>query len=200
MMSEITSKLQPRSSARMTSNNSILRNTTDLNHLSLKYPMRRRILYLTRIYWPREAQRTFFKSDMVISPRFGRPFGGRCWLVRSSIEVIQCDILNESISILKFKINNRYVCVIGVYLPYDDNKQNSYAQYSSILLCLGELVKDFISENFSVIIGGDFNADISRGKRFDVLLQQFIKDGSKYSCCPICSRLNKINLSNFTST
>ena len=109
---------------------------------------------------------------MVISPRFG----GRCWLVKSSIEVVQCDFLNESISILKFKINNRYVCVIGVYLPYDDSKQNSYAQYSSLLLCLGELVRDLISENFSVIIGGDFNADISRGKRFDVLLQRFIED------------------------
>lgn len=122
--------------------------------------------------------RVFFKSDMVISPRFGRPYGGRCWFVRNSIEVISCDFINESISILKFKKNNKLFCVIGVYLPYDDNKQGSFSEYSSLLCYIRELVRDTISEGFSVFIGGDFNADVKRGNRFDVLLQNYINENN----------------------
>jgi exonuclease III len=110
---------------------------------------------------------------MIISPRFGRPYGGRCWFVRNSIEVISCDFINESISILIFKKNNKLFCVIGVYLPYDDNKQHSFSEYSSLLCFIREFVRDKIKEGYTIFIGGDFNADVNRGNRFDLLLSEF---------------------------
>ena len=120
--------------------------------------------------------RVFFKSDMVVSPRFGRPYGGRCWFVRNSIKLVSIDFINESISVLRFVKDNKEFCVIGVYFPYDDRQTGSLSDYSSLLCLVGELAKDLILEGVTVFIGGDFNADVNRDNRFDRYLQDFITD------------------------
>lgn len=49
--------------------------------------------------------KTYFQSDMDIqlSRKFsGRPFGGKCWLVKNDIKVISVDFNNPDFSIIKF--------------------------------------------------------------------------------------------------
>jgi len=41
-----------------------------------------------------------------------------------------------------------------------------------------KLVFEYSRQNYSVLIGGDFNADVNRGNRFDVLLNSFISENN----------------------
>ena len=114
------------------------------------------------------------KSDMVVSPRFGRPYGGRAWLVRNSIEVIHKDFLNEHISVIVLKKDNVFFTVVGVYMPYDNKSQLSWSKFSSLLILIEEVCQYYVDMGHIVTVAGDFNADPSRGNRFDNRLKSFV--------------------------
>ena len=142
------------------------------------------ILFLSET-WLKEEQRyvlssisqdhnVYFKSDMALTPRYGRPYGGRCWYVRKFIEVTQCDFINESVSVLSFKYQGQSFSVIGVYLPFDDKTSFTLNEYESLLSLVREIVLNYKRQGNIVLIGGDFNADVNRGNRFDRLLRVFV--------------------------
>jgi len=51
---------------------------------------------------------------MIVSPRFGRPYGGRAWFVRKSIEVVNSDFINEHVSVIVLKKDNILFTLMGV--------------------------------------------------------------------------------------
>ena len=126
-----------------------------------------------------EDHNVFFRSDMTISPRFGRPYGGRAWYIRKTIEVIHCDFTNEHLSVIVFKKDNIYFTVMGVYLPYDNRQYYSLNEYTSLLCLIQEISQYSVDKGHIVLIAGDFNADVNRGNRFDNLLQKFVSE-NKY--------------------
>jgi len=58
--------------------------------------------------------KVLFKSDMIISPRFCRHYGGRAWFVRKSIEVVHSDFINEHVSVIVLKKDNILFTLMGV--------------------------------------------------------------------------------------
>jgi hypothetical protein len=64
--------------------------------------------------------------------------------------------------------------LVGVHIPFDVNTAYRISQYKTNLEFLSSIIDDNQFE--MVLIGGDFNSDLSRGKRFDSLLCDFINE------------------------
>ena len=121
------------------------------------------------------------KADMIIYPTSGRPFGGRVFIVNKKITIINHAFINQYLSTLSISINNKLITCIACYLPYDNGSYLNFAEFSSCLQVTYELLKFFESKDHFVIVIGDFNADILRKKRFDVVLNNFIlNNGLKF--------------------
>ncbi|CAF0738357.1 unnamed protein product [Brachionus calyciflorus] len=59
-------------------------------------------------------------------------------------------------------------------LKFDDNSNESYDCFKSDLLILESEIKYNLDRNLPFVIMGDWNADLSREKRFDKLFKEFI--------------------------
>ena len=76
--------------------------------------------------------------------------------------------MNEHVSYVKIDYKGCKYLLIGVYLPYVKNKIDSLMEYEMNLSILSEFIKNSrVTNEFSITIGGDFNADCYRQKRFD---------------------------------
>ena len=127
----------------------------------------------------------FFESDMpahnsTVSTR-GRPFGGRCWCIKKGIVINSHEVITKDVSVLDVQITkdgtSSSMLIIGLWIPFDDGSIEKFASFKSIISLLESFVHNFNTLNNSqcpIIIMGDFNADISRGKRFDEALRVFI--------------------------
>jgi hypothetical protein len=121
---------------------------------------------------------------MLISPAKGRPFGGRVFMINKLIKIINSEFINKHVSYILFTSNNRKFCNIYTYLPYDDNTQLTLSEFISCLQIIGELFKFFGNKEYKVSIMGDFNADLLRMKRFDLILKEFIVDNDLHVLSP----------------
>ncbi len=114
--------------------------------------------------------KVFSKSDLAINSR-GGPFGGTGWVIHKDFTILHhrtSYITNEYMSIKWL--------IIGVYMPFDNNKIDSYSDYETNLSIISELSNSYKRMgDYNIIIGGDFNADLKRNKRFDKRLNKFIK-------------------------
>ena len=115
----------------------------------------------------------FYKSDFVLNT-VGRPFGGSCWFINKKVKIIQTEFLNEHVSYVKIEYQGCKYLIIGVYMTYDNNKMDSLIEYEMNLSILSELVKNVgVTNEYRTIMGGDFNADCYRQKRFDNKFTEF---------------------------
>ena len=106
-------------------------------------------------------------------PSNGRSYGGSCWLIHNSINLIEFEIKNERVSAINVSFNNKTIQIIGTHMPYDDGEYSSYDEYDTNLrLIENEITSD---SNLFTIIGGDFNGDLWRNNNCDKRLIDFIK-------------------------
>lgn len=62
----------------------------------------------------------FFHTSCDIERYKGRPFGGLIWLYRENIEIINCEFHNDNVTNIVININGKKICIIGVYLTYNN--------------------------------------------------------------------------------
>ena len=113
-------------------------------------------------------------SDLKIAPLRGRPFGGRAFIVRKTLDVQKHSFVNKHISYISFTFYNSIFSIISVYLPFDNNSYLNFSEFRSNLQIIKELYDFFSSKNHSVFIFGDFNADLKRNNRFDFEFINFL--------------------------
>ena len=109
----------------------------------------------------------------------GRPFGGRCWVVRNNIKVINYEILSQSISRITIQsVKIATTTIYGIWQPFDDGSLEKLSLlYSSLSLLKADLLD--VSHQ-DILILGDFNADFSRNKRFDKIFLNFLNENSLF--------------------
>ena len=119
-------------------------------------------------------QSTIFSADFENSTRDrkvgrGRPFGGRCWVVRDSLNIKSYDKMSKSLSRLivvdSFGVET---IIYGVWQSFDDGSVERLSLFHSTLSMLEAEIKYFSDSN--VVFMVDFNADLARNRRFDGLL------------------------------
>jgi exonuclease III len=90
----------------------------------------------------------------------GRPYGGCAILWRSKIlnDVVRLDINSRRIVAIKCLVGGNKLVLINVYLPCDTD--DTLEEFSSELSICENLINDH--DDHEVIIGGDFNIDLSR--------------------------------------
>ena len=72
---------------------------------------------------------TYHKSSMDIKPRNGRPFGGSAFIIHKKIKVIDYMFLNKNICYINIEIWGKKFCIIGVYMPYDNNSYFNLSEF-----------------------------------------------------------------------
>jgi endonuclease/exonuclease/phosphatase family metal-dependent hydrolase len=90
----------------------------------------------------------------------GRPYGGCATLWRSKIlnDVVRLDINSRRVVAIKCSVGGNKLVLINVYLPCDTD--DTLEEFSSELPICENLINDH--DDHEVIIGGDFNIDLSR--------------------------------------
>jgi hypothetical protein len=117
----------------------------------------------------------FSKQNFEINSR-GRPFGGTGWIIDKELKIIHQEFINDRLSYITIEHKNIKWIVIGVYMPFDNNKIDSFSEYETNLSIISELIITYKRMgNYNIVIGGDFNADLKRNKKFDKCLLKFVK-------------------------
>ena len=122
----------------------------------------------------------FFHSDYDISegPLRGRPHGGLCWVIHKRLNLTSQVLFNQNISKVSIEVDNNKMNLYGVWFPYDDNTKERLCTFKSNISLINAQMKMHKAEETVVI--GDFNADLERGKRFDLLLKKFVNKNHMY--------------------
>ena len=138
-----------------------------------------------------------FKSSMQDSYGKGRPHGGTCWLINPEIQIMNNEIYNDCINLVKTNINGIVVNLIGVYLMYNNNTKTNQSIYESQLSIVSTLIEEFKYKKEEFLVTGDFNGDILRNNnKFDKLLSLFIQKNNLKSCFDAIKNLNPFSYSN----
>ena len=121
-----------------------------------------------------------YKSDMDYTYTKGRPFGGQCWLIDKKFKLLENRFVNKHLSYIYIKIDSFELVVLGLYLPFYDSKKpkESKSMFELSLTLARSIAQEFKSRNIPVILAGDFNADLNRNNKFDIILRNFIKDNN----------------------
>ncbi len=110
--------------------------------------------------------RAIFKSDMqAISSKKtrGRPFGGRCWLIKNSIKVLAVEDFNIVISMVKIALPNSVLFLFALWIPFDDGTSDRLTAFQSTLDMLESYIEyEVIPTNSCMAVIGDFNCDLER--------------------------------------
>ena len=121
-----------------------------------------------------------FMSDFELAEcRRGRPFGGLAWIINDKYTITNHTRMSKQVSKVTLQIGangENNLVLFGVWLDFDDSTANSLGNFSENLLMLSEAIKGCLAENHDVILMGDWNADIQRGRRFDKRFRKFIID------------------------
>ncbi len=120
--------------------------------------------------------RFFHKSDMIIAPSKGRPYGGRTLIIKKHIIVKNFNFINKHFAFITIELNEKIFTFITVYLPYDNNTKLNFTEVQSSLQIILELFLFYTLNRHLVCIVGDFNADVTRNNRFDIIFKNFIRN------------------------
>jgi hypothetical protein len=115
---------------------------------------------------------------MILHPLKGRPFGGRSFIVNKRILIIRHEFINRYLATLSCNDDGNKISIVACYLPFDNGTQLNLSEFNSCLQVAYELLKFFKNINQTAVIIGDFNADLLRNKRFDVIFDNFIKNNN----------------------
>jgi hypothetical protein len=121
---------------------------------------------------------------MSITPIRGRPFGGRSFIFNKSLDIKNYSFINKHISFCSFSFHNNVFTIISVHLPFDNKSFLNFSIFTSSLQIIKELFNFFSLKNHSVIILGDFNADLTRNNRFDITLNNFLFNNNFHCVSP----------------
>ncbi len=124
---------------------------------------------------------TFHNSDMSILPIRGRPYGGRAFIIKKNLTIVNKDFINKHISFLTISKCSEFFTFTCVYMPFDNNSPLNFSEYKSCLQIVGELYHFYTIKKYNIFLLGDWNADITRGNRFDDLFTSFISNNNL--CC-----------------
>ncbi len=116
------------------------------------------------------------KSDMNIAPLKGRPYGGRTFIIKKHINVKNYNFINKHLAFITLELNKKKFTFISVYLPFDNNTNLNFTEFQSSLQIILELFLFYSLNRHLVFIIGDFNADVTRNNRFDLLFKNFINN------------------------
>ena len=117
----------------------------------------------------------FSCADRYASNKNGRPHGGLCWVIRNNLRIIEYANLSKSLSRVAIEdLKGSRVSIFGIWQPFDDGSIMKYSILQSNLSMLSAEPRDLSGED--VMIMGDFNADFSRGKRFDKTFSNFMSE------------------------
>ena len=94
--------------------------------------------------------------------RKGRPKGGVAILWQKDLKLTFIPIVTNSkrLCALNVKSDSFNIMLINVYMPNDDDTDDSYFMYGDILSEISSLFNSY--EDCKIIIGGDFNVDYMR--------------------------------------
>jgi hypothetical protein len=88
--------------------------------------------------------------------------------------------VNEVISEVKLATQEGIeMIIIGVYVPFDNGSFIRYSEYYANLAYIGNIFDE--CEEQQILLMGDFNSDLERGRRFDIMLKAFIHE-MKLTC------------------
>ena len=126
--------------------------------------------------------KVFSRSDFITVTK-GRPFGGVGWIIDDQIKILHHEFMNDRISYIVVQQFDIKWLIIGVYMSFDNNKIDSLSEFDDNLAIISELVNSYRRMgDYNIIVGGDFNADLNRKKRFDRRLCSFIKKEKLLIC------------------
>ena len=119
-----------------------------------------------------------YKSDIDHQYKKGRPFGGQAWILDKNYDLLEHRFLNKHLSYIHLNIHGSEFVIIGVYLPFFDTKNSneSKSMFELSLSLIFTITKEFKENNFPVLITGDFNADVNRSNKFDIILKNYLVD------------------------
>jgi hypothetical protein len=127
------------------------------------------------------SHKIYHISSMIIVPvNAGRPYGGRAFFVNNKFNNIKCDFVSEFISVLTFDFKGLPLCIIGVYMPYDDKKTINWSNFNISICAIESIIEYYSEKGYYLLITGDFNADHRRKNRFDNALNEFIINNNLY--------------------
>ena len=127
----------------------------------------------------------------------GRPFGGKCWVIDNKFKVKSFEELSNEISLITLELDKEInIHIFGVWFPFDDNSMERLTILKSNLSLLESYIKTFKHEN--ILITGDFNCDLNRGKRFDRALLECTKSHNLFDSLNIFNQ--QLNYTYFNST
>ena len=123
-----------------------------------------------------------FESDMhdfSNKRKPGRPFGGRCWLIKNSVKVLAVEQFNKIVSMIKIRVSvnnvNKNMYIFGVWVPFDNGCQERLAAFQTTLALLESYKRPEVDPNDDLMaIMGDFNCDMDRNNRFDAIFKSFV--------------------------
>ncbi|CAF1069867.1 unnamed protein product [Brachionus calyciflorus] len=121
------------------------------------------------------SKKFLFKSDIDDSYSKGRPFGGHVWFISKIFKILKYEFINRQESYLLVDFNNIKMLLIGVNLPFNNQKLDSETCYQSSLSTINGLFLNFEQAEIKLVIG-DFNADPYRQSLFDSFLSKFCND------------------------
>ena len=98
----------------------------------------------------------------------GRPHGGLCWVINKKCTLTAQVFFNQYVSKICIEYDNNILDVFGVWLPFDNNSKDRLCLYKSNISLLEAQIK--LNKSTETILLGDFNADLTRAKRFDKLI------------------------------
>ena len=106
--------------------------------------------------------------------RRGRPFGGCLIIYKNNlaIPVKQITTSSNRLCVATFIRDNIKLLVISAYMPTDDNSHITSQEYGEVLNEISGLLMMY--NDFTLILGGDFNSDFQRQTLNTNLLNNFI--------------------------
>ena len=138
-----------------------------------------------------------YKSDIDHTYKRGRPFGGQGWLLDKNYDLFEHRFINKHLSFVHLNIHGSEFVIIGVYLPFFDSKNTNESKsiFEQSLSLIISITNEFKKNIIPVLITGDFNADINRKNKFDIILKNFLIDHDYI----LLDELNKNNSYTFKS-
>ena len=109
----------------------------------------------------------FSAIPSIESNQGGRPKAGLAILWRKDLNVTT-DIHSENIISALLKFRDQSVLIVNVYLPCDYGNEDALISYKDNLAILKDVVDNSITDN--VILAGDFNCDLNKGRFFNYFL------------------------------
>lgn len=135
-----------------------------------------------------------------VDVRRGRPFGGVCWFVNKKYKIIDTNKYNRYLYTIRVQdVNSGYTLeLIGVWLPYDDCKSETWTTIQVLFSQLQDLIDGCTVRNWLIL--GDWNMDPCRQRRADRRMAEFLRNNNLVSCAYKFDQTQSFTYSNVSTS